>query len=152
MTFSGTQYRIDVTGWTPCGAPEYDLSKAVKLPVLDDAEGRGGMGAQKGLVSEDKNFMLYNSHYGVEHSSLPCCDIRTGKLVFAYPSNYVGVHGGHLAPPGRTGLIRAAYDIVGPSRCRRRWTTCSSSPPTKASGISSRRRAITSAAFSRAIR
>ncbi len=113
MTFAGTQYRIDVTGWTPCGAPEYDLWKAARLPVLDDAEGRGGMGAQKGLISEDKNFMLYNSHYGVEHSSLPCYDIRTGKLIFAYPSNYVGVHGGHLAPPPRTGLIRAAYDIVG---------------------------------------
>ena len=93
--------------------PEYDLWKAARLPVLDDAEGRGGMGAQEGLISEDKNFMLYNSHYGVEHSSLPCYDIRTGKLIFAYPSNYVGVHGGHLAPPPRTGLIRAAYDIVG---------------------------------------
>ena len=103
MTLAGTQYRIDVTGWTPCGAPEYDLSKAVKLPVAEDAEGRGGMGAQKGLVSEDKSFVMYNSHYGVEHSNLPCYDVRTGKLVFAYPSNYVGVHGGHLAPPGRTG-------------------------------------------------
>ena len=113
MTFAGTQYRIDVTGWTPCGAPEYDLAKAVKLPTLEDAEGRGGMAAQKGLVSEDQNFVLYNAHYGVEHSTLPCYDVRTGKLVFAYPSNYVGVHGGHLAPPGRTGLIRAAYDIVG---------------------------------------
>ena len=113
MTLAGTRYRIDVTGWTPCGAPEYDLSKAVKLPAPDDVEVRGGMGAQKGLVSEDKNFVLYNGHYGVEHSNFPCYDVRSGKMVFAYPSNYVGVHGGHLAPPGRTGLIRAAYDIVG---------------------------------------
>ena len=93
--------------------PEYDLSKAVKLPVPDDVEFRGGMGPQKGLVSEDKNFVLYNGYYGAEHSDFLCYNVRTGKMVFAYPNNYVGVHGGHLAPPARTGLIRAAYDIAG---------------------------------------
>ena len=46
MTLSGARYRIDVTGWTPCGAPEYDLEKAVKLPAPDDVEHRGGMGCR----------------------------------------------------------------------------------------------------------
>jgi len=113
MTFSGGKYRIDVTGWTPCGAPEYDLTKAVKLPAPEDVASRGGMGAQNDLVSEDGNFVLYNGHYGTEHSDFVCYDIRTGNKVFAYPNNYVGVHGGHLAPPGKTGLIRGAYDIAG---------------------------------------
>ena len=113
MTFSGGQYAIGVTGWTACGAPEYDLTKAVKLPVPADIGSRGGMGAQKGIVSEDGRFVMYNGHYGAEHSDFPCYDIKTGKKVFAYPNNYVGVHGGHLAPPGRTGLIRAAYDFAG---------------------------------------
>jgi hypothetical protein len=115
MTFAGGDYRIDVTGWTPCGAPEYDLAKAVKLPAPIDPPhtARGGMGAQKTLVSEDGNYVLYNGFYGVEHSDFSCLDVRTGKLLFAYPNNYVGVHGGHLAPPAKTGLIRGAYDIVG---------------------------------------
>ena len=116
MTFSGCDHRIDVTGWTPCGAPEYDLTKAVKLPeppAPNKWYRRGGMGAQQGLVSEDGNYVLYNGFYGTEHSDFPCYDVRTGKLLFAYPNNYVGVHGGHLAPPARTGLIRGAYDIVG---------------------------------------
>ncbi len=42
-----------------------------------------------------------------------CFDIASGKEIFAYPNNYVGVHGGHQAPPPRRGLIRGAYDIVG---------------------------------------
>jgi len=113
MTFSGGNYRLDVTGWTPCGAPEYDLTKAVKLPGPDDVATRGGMGAQRDLVSEDGNYVLYNGHYGTEHSDFLCYDVRTGKKVFAYPNNYVGVHGGHLAPPAKTGLIRGAYDIAG---------------------------------------
>jgi len=113
LTFSGGQYRIDVTGWTPCGAPEYDLSKALKLPVPDDLGRRGGMVAQKGLVSADGNYVIYNGHYGVSHSDFPVYDIRSGRKVFAYPNNYVGVHGGHHAPPPRRGLISGAYDIVG---------------------------------------
>ena len=113
MAFAGGKYRIDVTGWTPCGAPEYDLAKAIKLPVPADIHSRGGMGTQKSLVTQDGHYAIFNGHYGVEHSDFPCYDIRTGKLVFAYPNNYVGVHGGHLAPSARTGLIRGAYDIVG---------------------------------------
>ncbi|YCM42863.1 hypothetical protein V2O64_16260 [Verrucomicrobiaceae bacterium 227] len=113
MTFAGGTYRIDVTGWTPCGAPEYDLTKAVRLPVPVDIDSRGGMGTQKSLVSQDGNYAIFNGHYGAEHSDFLCYDIRTGRKVFAYPNNYVGVHGGHRAPPAKTGLIRGAYDIVG---------------------------------------
>ena len=113
MTFSGGKYRIDVTGWTACGAPVYDPSKALPLPVPEDLATRGGMGAQKDLVSEDGNYVIFNGRYGAEHSDFPCYDIRTGKRVFAYPNNYVGVHGGHMAPPAKRGLIRAAYDFAG---------------------------------------
>lgn len=113
LSFAGGQYRIDVTGWTSCGAPEYDLSKAKKLPIPDDLNQRGGMGAQRGMVSADNNYVIYNGHYGTSHSDFPVYDIRTGKKVFAYPNNYVGVHGGHNAPPVQRGLISGAYDIVG---------------------------------------
>lgn len=113
MTFSGGKYQIDVTDWTPCGAPVYAPDKALLLPVPENLATRGGMGAQKSLVSEDGNYVIFNGRYGAEHSDFPCYDIRTGKRVFSYPNNYVGVHGGHLAPPAKLGLIRAAYDFAG---------------------------------------
>ena len=115
MSFGGGYYRIDVTGWTACGAPEYDLTKATKLPVPADSQGmaRGGMGAQHEMISADNRYTIYNGFYGTEHSDFVCLDIASGKKVFAYPNNYVGVHGGHNAPPAKRGLIRGAYDIVG---------------------------------------
>ena len=113
LTFSGGRYRLDVAGWTACGAPQYDPSTAARLPAPEDLLARGGMGAQRGLVSEGGDFVIYNGHYGAEYSDFPCYDTKTGRKVFAYPNNYVGVHGGHLAPPARTGLIRGAYDFVG---------------------------------------
>ncbi len=112
----GTRYRLAPTGWTACGAPIYDASSAKEIVAPADLDGRGGMGAQLGCGSEDGKLMVYNSHYGAAHSDLVCFDIDTGQLKWRYPSNYVGVHGGHLAPPGEVGLIRAAYDIVGSVR------------------------------------
>ena len=121
MTFPVPDTASTSNGLDSLRTPEYDLSRAVKLPAPGDVEVRGGMGAQKGLVSEDRNFVLYNGHYGVEHSDFPCYDVRTGKMVFTYPNNYVGVPWRALAPPGRSGLIRAAYDIVGTVKCAPRW-------------------------------
>lgn len=113
MTFYGTLYQLAATGWTACGAPLYDATKARKLPAPADVARRGGMGAQRGCGSPDGKLMLYNGVYGVDHSDLPCYEIETGKLLWTYPNNYVGVHGGHKAPPPQAGMIRGAYDIVG---------------------------------------
>ena len=113
LTFYGGLYRIAPTGWTKCGAPRYDLTKATRLPAPEDIERRGGMGAQRGIGSADGSLVLYNGHYGVNHSDFPCYDIASGKLKWTYPNNYVGVHGGHNAPPAQPGMINAAYDIVG---------------------------------------
>ena len=115
LTFAGGNYVIAVTGWSPCGAPEYDVDELQRLPDAAVAEGvgRGGMGAQKNIVSEDGRYVIYNAHYGAESSDIPCFEIATGRKVAAYPSNYVGVHGGHSAPPAKQGMIRAAYDYAG---------------------------------------
>ena len=43
--------------------------------------------------------LVYNGHYGVSHSDFSCYEIETGQLKWTYPNNYVGVHGGHNAPP-----------------------------------------------------
>ena len=98
----GTRYRLTPTEWTACGTPLYDPSTAKKIAAPDDVEkgqgSRGGMGAQLGCGTEDGKLMLYNDNYGVVHSDFQCFDIETGKLKWTYPSNYTGVHGGHLAP------------------------------------------------------
>lgn len=113
MIFYGGLYRIEPTGWTACGAPLYDLAKAKRMPVPDDILRRGGMGSQRGCGSQDGKLIVYNGHYGKNHSDFVCYDVSSGKLKWTYPNNYVGVHGGHNAPPPQTGMIRGAYDIVG---------------------------------------
>ncbi|MBQ7722374.1 MAG: hypothetical protein IJT64_05665 [Kiritimatiellae bacterium] len=115
MTWFSGKYAIPVTGWTKCGAPIYDLAKAVKMSD-EAAKHTGGMGATAGVVSEDGRFAIYNAQYNTRHSYSPCYDINTGKCLFRFPNCYVGVHGGHSAPTARRGLIRAAYDFIGTAK------------------------------------
>lgn len=113
MIFYGTNYRLAPVAWTACGAPVYDPSSAKRLPAPNDMNGRGGMSAQRGCGSEDGSLMVYNGHYGADHSDFSCWNITTGSQAWSYPNTFVGVHGGHNAPPPAVGLIRGAYDIVG---------------------------------------
>jgi len=114
LTFWGTRYKVPATGFTACGAPQYDLAKAVKL--AGPTEGRGGMGAQMGLGAADGRFMLYNGAYGEDHSTFDCYDVASGKRMWTYPNNFTGVHGSHRAIPAEVGMIRGAYDLVGAAR------------------------------------
>jgi sugar lactone lactonase YvrE len=107
----GGAKQIKVTGWTKCGAPVYDLSKAIPMPKPNG--GRGGMGAQWNAGSADGRFVLWNGSYGDDHSTFDCYDIASGKLMWTYPNNFTGVHGSHRACPPEVGLIRGAYDICG---------------------------------------
>lgn len=116
LSLYGTYYQAKVTGWTACGAPKYDLSKAVELPGPNDKNVRGGMGAQRGSGSADGKYMLWNSKYGEDHSTVDCYDIASGKLKWTYPSNFVGVHGSHRAVSAEVGMIRGAYDVVGSAK------------------------------------
>ena len=113
LSFWGGVYQVKATGFTACGAPQYDLNQAVPLPHPADIANRGGMGAQRGIGSADASAVLYNGAYGVDHSTFDCYDIQSGKLRWTYPNNFVGVHGSHNAPPPEVGIIRGAYDIAG---------------------------------------
>lgn len=107
--YSGySQYRV--AGFTPAGAPQYDLAHPIPLP--NGGEG-GGMGAGTGVGSADGKMILYNGAYGASRSTFDCYDIASGRRMWAYPNDYVGVHGSHNATPPEPGLIRGAYDIVG---------------------------------------
>jgi len=102
--------RYPVTGFTACGAPQYDLTKPVPLPNKGET---GGMGAARGLGSADGSQVLYNGQYGVNCGWFNAYAVATGKFRWQYPSNFVGVHGSHNACPPETGMIRGAYDIAG---------------------------------------
>lgn len=102
------QYKV--AGFTPAGAPRYDLAHPVMLP---NAGEQGGMGAQTGVGSADGRLILYNGAYAAARSTFDCYDIASGRRLWAYPNDYVGVHGSHNATPAEPGLIRGAYDIVG---------------------------------------
>jgi hypothetical protein len=113
LTFYGTLYQAAVTGWTACGAPQYDLDQAKRIAGPADVKGRGGMGAQRGHGSVDGKLMLWNAPYGVDHGTVDCTEIATGRCLWTYPSNFTGVHGSHRACGPEVGMIRGAYDITG---------------------------------------
>jgi hypothetical protein len=113
LTFYGTFYQAKVTGWTACGAPLYDLDQAKRIAGPEDARNRGGMGAQRGHGSVDGKLMLWNAPYGVDHGTVDCYDIASGKCLWTYPSNFTGVHGSHRACAPEVGMLRGAYDIAG---------------------------------------
>jgi len=110
---AGNYSQFKVKGFTPAGAPLYDLQNPIHLP---NAGEQGGMGAGNGLGSADGRLMLYNGAYGVDRAWFDAYDIATGKMIWSYPNNFVGVHGSHNATPAEPGLIRGAFDITGTAK------------------------------------
>jgi len=105
--------QFKTTGFSASGAPLYDLARPVKMPNAGEG---GGMGAIAGLGSADSRLVLYNGAYGVDRSTFNAYDIASGKMLWSYPNNFVGVHGSHNATPAQVGMIRGAFDIAGTAR------------------------------------
>jgi hypothetical protein len=100
--YCGTN-QFKITGFTACGAPQYDLSKPVKMPL-------------SGLGSADGRLVLRGGNYGETHTLLTCADIATGKTVWTYPDNFNGVHGSHNACPPTVGMIRGSFGPCGTAK------------------------------------
>jgi hypothetical protein len=105
LTFYETQDQskagqFKVTGFTACGAPKYDLAHPVKMPAI-------------GLGSADGRLLLQVGEYGTNNSWNRCYDIASGKQLWTYPDNFVGVHGSHNACPPEVGMIRGSYGPCG---------------------------------------
>ncbi len=97
--------RINLAGFTPCGAPKWDLDKMQELPGVwsEDLQGAGfGM-----LPSKDNKYLLTCGKY------FRCFDLSTFKLMWSYPNTFSNVHGSHLAPPPIPGLMRGAFGMIG---------------------------------------
>ena len=99
MTFWVDGKAIKVAGFTACGAPQYDLAAAPKV-----APGWG---------SADGRLVLRGGEYGVNNGWFTCADAATGKTVWTYPDNFVGVHGSHNACPPEVGMIRGSFGPCG---------------------------------------
>ncbi len=97
----GSQFRC--TGFTACGAPQWDLSKPVAMPAA-------------GLGSSDGRLVLAGGGNNEDHARFTCFDIATGKQLWWYPDNFNGVHGSHKAPPPEAGLIRGAFNPCGTAK------------------------------------
>ena len=93
--YSGDQ-QYKVTGFTPAGAPTYDLANPVEMPAA-------------GFGSADGTLVLQPGEYGGENSLLQAFQIGDGKKLWTYPDTFTGVHGSHNAPPARPGLIRGSF-------------------------------------------
>ena len=100
MTFYAGKNQLKVTGFTACGAPTYDLANPVKMPIA-------------GLGSADGKLVLTQGDYGTSTSLNQCYNIASGKLMWTYPDNFVGVHGSHNAVPIAPGMIRGSYGPTG---------------------------------------
>ena len=110
MTIYSGYSQYKVSGFTPAGAPLYDLAHPVKMPNNAEA---GGMSAGAGVGSADAKMVLYNGAYAADRTTFNAYDIAGGQQLWSYPNNFVGVHGSHNATPPEVGMIRGAYDIAG---------------------------------------
>lgn len=109
LTFYTSHGKFAVTGFTACGAPRYDLSRPEPLPKPGfDPVGR--------LGSVDGRRLLSDGPYGVDHGQFVGHDVATGKVLWTYPDNFIGVHGSHRAVPPETGMVRGSFGPCGSAR------------------------------------
>lgn len=112
LTFYGGSLRpnanalqIKVGGYTPCGAPVFDLKNAKVLPMTQD-----------GLPSLDNRWFLLDGHDAANKQEWGLYDLQSNKRLWGYPNNWMGVHGSHVAPPPASGLMRGTFGIVGTAK------------------------------------
>lgn len=96
LTFYAGNRQFRVTGFSASYAPLYDFDHPTMMPVA-------------GMGSADGRTVLRNGEYSVSNGWNLCYNISTGKLLWSYPDNFVGVHGSHNAVPAETGMIRGSY-------------------------------------------
>ncbi|HWE04328.1 MAG TPA: hypothetical protein VG326_18125 [Tepidisphaeraceae bacterium] len=104
-----------VTGFTPAGAPLYDLAAPTVLPATDPSM-TNSQRTDEGLGSADGRLVLYNGNYMADRTTFRCFDIASGTMLWSYPNNFVGVHGSHNATGPEVGMIRGAFGIVGTAK------------------------------------
>lgn len=103
LTLYSGDKQFRVAGFTPCGAPRYDLIKPTVMPL-------------PGLGSADGTLVLKGGNYGVDMTWFQCGDIARGREIWRYPDNFNGVHGSHRAVPSQVGMIRGSFGPCGAAK------------------------------------
>jgi len=108
----GTIQRYALQGFTPCGAPKYDITHPEKLPIPATNQ-IAGLGSPDGKwyvarLGEHDNFL---PEYPGE---MVCYERATGKEMWRYPDDYRNV-GGFARGPAMPvpGMLRGAFECVG---------------------------------------
>lgn len=98
FTFYSAEKAFPVKGFTKCNAPIFDIKNPEIMPVA-------------GVGSVGSDVMLsYGKDWGSYHSTYTAYNRKTGKKLWSYPNNYVGVQGSHKGPAFPvTGMIRGSY-------------------------------------------
>ena len=65
------------------------------------------------VASADGRLALQGGDYDTEHGVMRCFDVASGKQLWTYPDNFVGVHGSHNACGPTVGMIRGSFTPVG---------------------------------------
>jgi hypothetical protein len=115
MSFYTGRSQFKVTGFTPAGAPLYDLASPTIMPTTDKRMA-DSQGTDEGLGSADGRLVLYNGNYMANRTTFRAFDIASGKMLWSYPNNFVGVHGSHNATGPENGMIRGAFGITGSAK------------------------------------
>jgi hypothetical protein len=93
---------FEVSSFTCCGAPKYNVSSPQTLPVAR---------FMSGLFSPDRKRLL-DVQTGGDHI-VRCYDLPSGRQLWSYPNQFGGVHGSHRAPPPHPGLLRGVFGAIG---------------------------------------
>ena len=102
----GTQslLRFPITGYTPCGAPIYNIAHptvtTLDQPLL-------GLGNGEGMLMGGSDGRVY-----INQDPILCVD-RNGRVLGTYPSHFTSVHGSHEAKAARPGYIIGPSSITG---------------------------------------
>lgn len=104
-----------VAGFTPAGAPLYNLASPVALPATDPGMA-DSQNTDVGLGSADDRLVLYEGNYLADRTTFRAFDIASGRMLWSYPNNFVGVHGSHNATGPEVGMIRGSYGVLGTAK------------------------------------
>jgi len=104
--------RLPIAGFTPCGAPRYDLTAQEILP---DTFTAGYQNNYSCAMPDAENTRLLTIAMGQkdEDTQWRCYDLKTQALLWTYPNPWFQVHGSHHAPVAEPGLFRGAYGPIG---------------------------------------
>jgi DNA-binding beta-propeller fold protein YncE len=97
-----TAVRLPITGYSPSGAPVYDIAHP-QLQTLSQPSLSGGEGM---IMGGGEGRIYFNQ------SPLTAID-KNGKVIFTYPSDHVSVHGSHTAKASRPGYLIGPSSILG---------------------------------------